>query len=137
MIMFPYIGAAAVRHELTLAFNAKRHLCGELTAIAVYQIKSFLMSMCMATCALVLAPLFSGIREVWVHYLRPQYSIDVLKPLSVRLAVSFLQPSCVGAIPILHKVADLMGNRAGEYQFGRDGVSGADDGVFSEGRVFQ
>ena len=137
MIMFPYIDAVAVRLELTMAFNAKRHLCGELTAIAVYQIKSFLMSMCMATCALVLASLFSGIREVWVHYLRPQYSIDVLKPLSVRLAVSFLQPSCVGAIPILHKVADLVGDRAGEYHFGRDGVSGPDDGVLSEGRVFQ
>ena len=93
--------------------------------------------MCMATRALALALFFSGIREVWVHYLRPQYSIDVLKPLPVRLAVTFLQPSCVGAIPILHKVADLMGNRAGEYQFGRDGVSGPDDGVLSEGRVFQ
>ena len=91
--------------------------------------------MCMAACALVLASLFSVIREVWVHYLRPQYSIDVLKPLSVRLAVTFLQPSCVGAIPILHKVADLMGNRAGEHQFGCDGVSGPDDGVLSEGGV--
>ena len=72
-----------------------------------------------------------------VHYFRSQYSIDVLKPLSVRLAVSFLQPSCVGAIPILHKVADLVGDCAGEYHFGRDGVSGPDDGVLSEGSVLQ
>jgi len=36
MIMVPYIDAVAVRLELAMAFNAKRLLCGELTAIAVY-----------------------------------------------------------------------------------------------------
>ena len=40
MTMFPYIGAAAVRHELTLAFNAKRLVWGKRTTIAVYETKS-------------------------------------------------------------------------------------------------
>ena len=34
-------------------------------------------------------------------------------------------------------MADFMGDRAGEHQFGRDGVSGSDDGIVSEGGVLQ
>ncbi len=55
----------------------------------------------------------------------------------MRFAVPFLQPSRIGTVSVLYKVADFVSYRAGENQFGGDGFSGSYNGVISEGGVFQ
>ena len=55
----------------------------------------------------------------------------------MRFAVAALQPSRIGAVSILDKVADFVRYRARENQFGGDRFSGSYNGVVSEGGVFQ
>ena len=53
----------------------------------------------------------------------------------MRFAVAALQPSRIGAVSILDKVADFVRYRACENQFGGDGFSGSNNGIVSKGGV--
>ena len=73
--------------------------------------------------------------EMRIDDTRPKDAVNILKPLTVWLAIPISQPSRVRPVAILHEVAYLVSDGRGQHHFRREPTARANHRVLRKRRI--